>query len=58
MIKIRKTFKTHARELVAVILLKMASKIAPHPMKTLFRITALKAANISRAENIYIKGLR
>jgi hypothetical protein len=38
MLKIRKTFKTHTRELVAVILLQLAAKIAPKHIKPLCRM--------------------
>jgi hypothetical protein len=53
MLKIRKTFKTHARELVAVILLQLAAKIAPKQMKPRLDLAKRRAANVARVNNIY-----
>jgi hypothetical protein len=53
MIKIRKTFQVHARELVAVILLQLAAKIAPKQMKPKVELARRRAANVARVNNIY-----
>jgi hypothetical protein len=57
MIKVRKTFKVHLQEFLAVILIEIAEKVAPSSLKLVCKISLNSARRISQTDHIYIKEL-